>query len=63
MNEILFMIGTMPVRAGETLIGFGVLSLILLLVIAMVVSRSGRRGLELAQTQAMRADELEDRLS
>ena len=34
----------------------------LLLVIAIVVARSGRRGAELAMTQAVRADELEERL-
>ena len=55
MNEILFMIGTMPVHTGEALIGFGALALLLLLVIAIGVARSGRRGLELAQTQAVRA--------
>ena len=44
MNEILFMIGELPVRTGEALIGFGVLALILLLVIAVVIARSGRRG-------------------
>ena len=62
MNEILFMIGTMPVHTGEALIGFGALALILLVVIAVVIARSGRRGLELAQAQALRADELEERL-
>ena len=63
MNEILFRIGELPVRTGEALIGFGALALILLLVIAIVIARSGRRGLELAMAQAMRADELEERLS
>src|ERR1700722_8065942 len=63
MNEMLFMIGAMPVRTGDALIGFGALALILLLVIAIVVARSGRRGMQLAMAQAVRADELEDRLS
>ena len=63
MNEILFMIGTLPVHTGEALIGFGVLALILLLAIAIVVARSGRRGPELAMAQAIRADELEERLA
>ena len=62
MNEIPFMIGTTPVRTGEALIGFAALALLLLLVIVFAVARSGRRGLELAQAQALRADELEDRL-
>jgi DNA recombination protein RmuC len=62
MNEIVFMVGELPVRAGEALIGFGALALILLLVIATAVARSGRRGLDLATMQAARADELEQRL-
>ena len=63
MNEILFMIGDLPVHTGEALIGFGALALVLLLVIAIVIARSGRRGAELAMAQAIRADELEERLS
>ena len=63
MNDILFMIGDMPVRTGAALIAFGVLALILLLVIAIVIARSGRRGAEMAMAQAIRADELEERLS
>src|SRR6476469_6958707 len=63
MNEILFLIGDWPVRTVDTLIRFGVLALILLLTIAIVIARSGRRGAELAIAQAVRADELEERLS
>src|ERR1700710_1885804 len=63
MNEILFMIGDEPVRIGAALIGFGALALILLLTIAVVIARSGSRGAELAMAQAIRADELEERLS
>src|SRR5579863_8337149 len=63
MNEILFTIGAMPVRVTDALIGFGILALLLLVVIAIVVARSGRRGLELARAQAFRADELEERLT
>src|SRR5580692_8518407 len=63
MNEILFMIGAMPVHTGEALIGFGALALILLVVIAIVIARSGRRGTELATAQAVRTDEIEQRLS
>src|ERR1700691_1960398 len=62
MNEILFMIGAMPVHTAEALISFGALALILLVVIAVVIARSGRRGAELAMAQAIRADELEERL-
>src|SRR3977135_4358196 len=63
MNEILFLIGDWPVRTMDALIAFGALALILLLTIAIVIARSGRRGAELAMAQAIRADELEERLS
>src|SRR6202795_4473776 len=63
MNEILFMIGDWPVRTGAALIGFAALALSLLLIIAIVIARSGRRGAELAMAQAVRADDLEERLS
>ena len=63
MNEILFVVGDLPIRAMDALIGFGALALILLLTIAIVIARSGRRGAELAMAQAIRADELEERLS
>src|ERR1700754_4339466 len=62
MNQILFMIGDWPVRVGEALTGFGVLALLLLVVIAIVVARSGRRA-ERAMAQPLRANELEERLS
>ncbi len=63
MNDIIFVIGDWPVRTIDALIGFGALALVLLLVIAVVIARSGRRGAELAMAQAIRADELEERLS
>ncbi len=63
MNEILLIVGDLPIHAGEALIGFGALALLLLLVIAIVIARSGRRGAELAMAQAICADELEERLS
>ena len=63
MNEILFIVGDLPVRVGEALAAFGALALVLLLAIAIVLARSGRRGAELAMAQAIRADELEERLS
>jgi DNA recombination protein RmuC len=63
MNPILFLIGDWPVHASDALIAFGALALVLLLVIAIVVARSGKRGAEFALAQAMRADELEDRLN
>src|ERR1700761_2685520 len=63
MNEILFMVGDLPIRTGAALIGFGAVALLLLLIIALVIARSGRRGAALAMAQAIRADELEERLS
>src|SRR5258705_8055070 len=63
MNEILFMIGDLPVRTGVALIGISALVLMLLTIIAIVLARSSRRGAELAMAQAIRADELEERLS
>jgi DNA recombination protein RmuC len=62
LNQIVFMIGGLPIRTIDVLIGFGVLVLLLLSTIAIAVGRSGRRGAELAILQAMRADELEQRL-
>ena len=41
MNDILFMIGDMPVRTGLALIAFGALALLLLLSIAIVLARAG----------------------
>jgi len=63
MNDILFIVGDWPIRVDAALTGFAALALLLLLVIAGVVARSGRRGAELAMMQAVRADELEERLS
>src|SRR6202158_3772356 len=63
MNEILFTIGDWPIRTGAALIGFRAPARLLLLIIAVVIARSGRRGAEMAMAQAVRADELEERLS
>src|SRR4029453_4196143 len=63
MNEILFLIGDWPVRVADGLIGISALALIILLALVIVVARSGQRGAELAMAQAIRADELEERLS
>lgn len=63
MNEILFMAGELPVHVGEALAAFGALALLLLLAIAVIIARSGRRGAAVAMAQAIRADELEERLS
>ena len=63
MNEILFLIGDWPVRVADGLIGISALALVLLLALVIVIARSGRRGAEFAMAQAIRADELEERLS
>ncbi|CCE11892.1 conserved hypothetical protein [Bradyrhizobium sp. STM 3843] len=63
MNPVVFVIGDLPVRAFDALTGFGALVLLLLVALVVAVARSGRRGAELATMQAMRADELEQRLS
>ena len=63
MNEILFIVGDTPVRAGAALIGFGALALLLLASIAVVIARSSSRGAAAAMAQSIRADELEERLS
>lgn len=63
MNEILFSIGDVPVRTGVALLAFGVLALVLLATIALIISRSGSKNAALAMAQAIRADELEERLS
>ena len=63
MNQTLFVLGDWPVHLTEALLGFGGLTLLLLLTIAIVVARSGRRETAFAFAQAMRADELEQRLN
>lgn len=63
MNETLFLIGDVPVTMGIALVAFGVLALVLLLSIVIVIARSGRTGAAMAMAQAIRADELEERLS
>jgi DNA recombination protein RmuC len=63
MDDILFMLGDTPVSTATALIGFAAAVLLLLLVIAIVIARSGSRGAALAMAQAIRADELEERLS
>ena len=63
MNETLFTLGDLAISGSTTLIGFGAFALLLLLVIAVVIARSGRTGAAMAMAQAIRADELEERLS
>ncbi|MGY3448633.1 DNA recombination protein RmuC [Bradyrhizobium sp. USDA 4353] len=61
LNPVVVMIGDLPVRASDALIGFGVLVLLLLVMIGLAVARSGRRSAELAAQQAMRTEEIEQR--
>ncbi|CCD94580.1 conserved hypothetical protein [Bradyrhizobium sp. ORS 375] len=61
LNPVVVMIGDLPVRASDALIGFGVLVLLLLVTIGLAVARSGRRSSELAAQQALRTEEIEQR--
>src|SRR2546430_15476123 len=63
MNEILFIVGDLPIHIGEALAGFGALALVLLPAIALVIAPSGRRGAALGMAPAIRAAELEERPS
>jgi DNA recombination protein RmuC len=63
MSDILFTIGDAPVTAAVALTCFSALALGLLLAIAIIIARSGSRGAATAMAQAIRADELEQRLS
>src|SRR5438045_457156 len=63
MNEVLFAIADLPVRAGVALIAIGTLGLLLLLIITIAIAISGGRRAELAIAQETRAGELEQRLS
>ena len=51
MNDSLFWLGVVPVRTSAALIAFGTLALVLLLIIAVVIARSGRRGTEMAMAR------------
>jgi len=63
MNEILFVIGDLPVRTSAAVVCFAILLLALLLAIALIVARGQGRSAATAQTQSERADELEARLN
>jgi len=63
MTQILFVVGTWPVHLSDALIGFAAATLLFLLIISIVVARSGKRETAIAQIQATRADELEERLN
>jgi len=63
MNQVLFLVGDWSVHLSDALIGFAVLTLVLLLTITIVVARSGKRETTFALAQAARADELEERFN
>ncbi|MFZ5732623.1 MAG: DNA recombination protein RmuC [Pseudomonadota bacterium] len=70
MQDILFMLGDVPVTISAALIGFAALALVLLLAIVIIIARGGRAHSDAAVSQAMaaaaqaaRTEELEQRLS
>jgi DNA recombination protein RmuC len=63
MSEILFIVGDVAVTTGAALIAFAGLVLLLLLAIAIVLAHGSRRTETASLTQAIRADELEERLA
>src|SRR5690349_1975186 len=63
LNQILLIIGGWPIRVSDAALGFAAATLLLLVIIAIVVARSGKRDTEHATIQAARADELEQRLN
>jgi len=63
MSETLFIVGDVAVTTGAALMAFAGLVLALLLTIAIVLARGSRRNETATLTQAMRADELEERLA
>ena len=63
MSDIVFILGTRPVTITELLLVMGVAACALLLVLAFGLWRSGRKRAREAEDQAMRADELETRIS
>jgi DNA recombination protein RmuC len=63
MSETLFIVGDVAVTAGHALVAFATLVLLLLAVIAIVLARGSRRGEAASMAQAIRADELEERVA
>ncbi len=61
--DTLFSVNGFAVSAGMALAAFGGLALALLVVIAIVLARGGRRDREATMAQAIRADELEERVA
>jgi DNA recombination protein RmuC len=63
MSEILFIVGDIAVTTGAALTAFAGLALALLLIIAIVLARGSNRNEAATMAQAIRADELEERLT
>jgi len=63
MSEILFMAGDVAVTTAQALMAFAGLVLLLLAVIAVVLARGASRSEAARMAQAIRADELEERLA
>ena len=63
MSDILFIVGDVAVTTGAALTAFAGLVLALLLTIAIVLARGSRRNETATVAQAIRADELEERLA
>jgi DNA recombination protein RmuC len=62
MNETLMIIGDQAVTVGAALIAFLVAALAILLAIAVLIARTSRAGALEAATQALRAEEIEERI-
>ena len=63
MSEVLFIVGDVAVTAGIALMAFAGLVLALLVVIAVVLARGSSRSEAATMAQAIRADEVEERLA
>src|SRR5262249_41161100 len=63
MAEVLFMIGTRSVTVAEALLAIGAGALLLLVLLAIGLWRSGKKRAREADEQAARADELETRIT
>ena len=63
MSEIVFMLGARPVTAAEILLAVGAAAILLLIVLAIGLWRSGKQRTREADEQAARAEEFETRIA
>ena len=63
MNDVLFLLGTRPVTAGEVVLVLAAAALLLLVAVTIGLWRAGKRRAAEAEDQEARADALEDRLA